>query len=172
MTKKKKKSLLSLSWLLAIIVLVTTADSVYGQSQLQQLQQQQLPNIATDGGLAVSINGHSFNAGDFIIINGTVANYTSPSVAIIQIIDPEGRQVEYEESQISVKDNKNQFSFIFQAGLVKQFDPNWMQISGEYKVIVTYQPPSLVTPERELVELHFSYINSTNNNTIVNGQEE
>ena len=51
---------------------------------------------------------------------------------------------------------------MFQAGLVRQFDPDhWMQISGEYKVIVTYQPPSLVTPGREQVELHFSYNNAT-----------
>jgi plastocyanin len=36
-----------------------------------------------------------------------------------------------------------------------------MQLSGEYKVIVTYQPPSLVIPESELVELYFNYSNRT-----------
>jgi hypothetical protein len=130
-------------------------------------QEQVLPNrIASDGGLSVSIAKNNYNAGEFVVINGTVANFTNPSVVTILVLDPKGRQVEVTESQISVQDHKNQFRYVFQAGLVRQFDPDyWMRDSGEYRVIVTYQPPSLVTPEIERVELHFNYNNATTTTT-------
>jgi plastocyanin len=57
---------------------------------------------------------------------------------------------------------KNEFRFTFQAGSVRQFDPDhWMKLSGYYNVTVTYQPPSLVTPEIERVNLSFNYNNAT-----------
>lgn len=68
-----------------------------------------------------------------------------------------------------MQDNKYKFSFVFQAGQIRQFEPdNPMLINGDYKVIVTYQPPSIGTPKRELVELHFNYNNSADANTITN----
>jgi hypothetical protein len=65
----------------------------------------------TDGGLSVSISNSSFDAGDQIIINGTVAEYTNPSVVKMQVRDPEGRQVENVDSQVYIRDNKNEFRF-------------------------------------------------------------
>jgi plastocyanin len=69
-----------------------------------------------------------------------------------------------------VLDGKNQFRFTFQAGSVRQFDPDhWMRDSGKYNVTVTYQPPSLVTPESERVDLFFNYSNATKNTNVTDG---
>ena len=96
--------------ILSLVIVLVGATTVPPPVEAQQQQQ---PSIATDGGLSASVAKDNYNAGDFVIINGTVAKYTHPSVVIIQVIDPKGRQVEYEESRISVRDNKTNFALRF-----------------------------------------------------------
>jgi YbbR domain-containing protein len=146
----------------AVLMLAIAAAAAASTSAQQQTNMTTTTTSATDGGLSVSISKNNYTAGEFIVINGTVAEYTDPSTATILVTDPEGRQVEHATARISAQDNKNQFRYVFQAGLVKQFDPDfWMKDSGEYEVTVTFQPPSLVTPEIERVKLYFNYSNVT-----------
>lgn len=135
--------------------IMTITIAAYGQ---QDQQQQDLPNRATEGGLSASIAKSDYKAGDTVVINGTVAKYTYSSFAVVEVVDPKGRMVEDGRPNLSPV---GEFRFSFTAGKLRQFDPNhWMLLSGEYKVIVRYTPPSIGTlPEREQVQLYFNYDN-------------
>jgi hypothetical protein len=79
--------LVTLATLFVVAPITTAVTLVEGQQQPSNTS-------GTDAGLSVSISNSSFNAGDQIVINGTVADYTNPSVVNVQVRDPEGRQVE------------------------------------------------------------------------------
>jgi|SRR5918999_751570 hypothetical protein len=140
------------------VLLITAQEEAYAQTTNDEGG-----GSASAGGLSASIAKSNYNAGDTVVINGTVAKYTPTSVVIIEVIDPKGRVVE--EGRPAASGGK--FRFTFTAGENVQFDPNhWMLLSGDYTVEVRYTPPSIGTsPAREQVELHFNYNNGAAANT-------
>jgi hypothetical protein len=157
-------------WIFGAMLVSSLSEVAYAQlsvatgalQQQMQQQQQSLPNITTDGGLSASVAKPNYNAGDTVVINGTVAKYnpTRPSFVVVEVMDPKERMVEDGRPSIS---GGGTFRFTFTAGENIPFEPNHcMLLSGEYKVIVRCTPPSIGTlPEREQVELGFYYNNGS-----------
>jgi hypothetical protein len=65
----------------------------------QQLEQ-------SDGGLTARLSAANFTYGDTITVNGTVRERGPNTAVTIDVIDPEGQTVEYEQARITA-DNSN-----------------------------------------------------------------
>ena len=150
--------------------LIVEVEGGVGEAYAQTRTTDEGGGSASAGGLSASIAKDNYNAGDTVVINGTVAEYTPTSIVIIEVIDPEERVVEEGRPHVS----GGKFRFTFTAGENVQFDPNhWMLLSGDYTVEVRYTPPSIGTsPAREQVELHFNYNNGATSTATPNANQE
>jgi plastocyanin len=147
--------------LVCIAALLFMAYAVTSSSSFAQ-QQQGEPQVGSDGGLTVTLNGDSFTTGDTIIVNGTVEEQDPHSYVSIEVYDPQRRTVERELVRVSAD---NAFTYSFVAGELAEFDPDfWMQTSGNYRMVVRYTPPGL-SFDREVVEFAFEYTATTSSTT-------
>jgi hypothetical protein len=140
--------------LTAIVAILISANVMVGTTQQGGEQQ-----VKSDGGLVATLNGDSFRRGDRIIVSGTVQERGVNSTVSIQIIDPESRFVERASAPVTAN---NEFTHRFVAGVEEEptflefFDIDEpMVTSGNYRMIVSYTPPS--TDRQQQVEFIFEY---------------
>ena len=151
-------SIPSIAPLLAVIILITSVAAfpitAYAQQQQQQAE-------SANGGLTATLNGDSFRPGDTILVNGTVEEQRQAgSYITIEVIDPQGKIVEYGSPPIT--EDNNTFTYRFIAGeqqqQQEQIDPNEPMItSGNYTMVVRYFPQPSDESVMDQVEFFFEY---------------
>ena len=127
-------------------------------SNAQQQQQQQAESA--NGGLTATLNGDSFAAGDTILVNGTVEEQQrqAGSYITIEVIDPQGKIVEYGSPPITANNNTFTYRFIAGEQQQEQIDPNEPMItSGNYTMVVRYFPQPSDESVMDQVEFFFEY---------------
>lgn len=141
----------------ALLFMAYALTSSSSSSSFAQ-QQQGEPQVGSDEGLTATLNGDSFTTGDTITVSGTVEERDPNSYVSIEVYDPQSRTVERELVHVS---GNNEFTYSSVAGELAEFDPDfWMQISGDYRMVVRYTPLGL-TLDREVVEFAFEYTATT-----------
>jgi plastocyanin len=105
----------------------TTSSLPQGQPQ-QQLEQ-------SVGGLTARLNADSFTTGDTITVNGTVRERGPYTAATIDVIDPQGKTVEFAQVRVTAD---NIFTYSFLAGQNEGFLGQRMVESGNYLMGVQF----------------------------------
>jgi hypothetical protein len=128
-----------------IAALVLSANIETGSAQQGE------PQVETEGGLTVTLNGDSFTTGDIITVIGSVEDRGPYSEALIHVIDPEGKTVELVHVKAVSAGEFTQFYHSFVAGEneVTPDDEDPLVISGNYQMVVQFG--------RESVEFIFGY---------------
>jgi hypothetical protein len=145
--------------LTAIAAILFSTNVAVGTTQQHEGEQQ----VASDGGLTVTLNGDSFGAGDIITVSGTVQGRGVNSSVSIEVIDPESKFVERGSAPVSA-DNVFTYSFVVDK-------PEWLVAEKEmvtgnyYRIVARYFPPG-DEPKIEEVELVFEYRPTTFQSTL------
>ena len=125
--------------LTAIAALLLSANIETGSAQHGE------PQVETEGGLTVTLNGDSFTTGDIITVIGSVEDRGPYSEALIHVIDPEGKTVELVHVTAVSAGEFTQFYHSFVAGEneVTPDDEEPMVISGNYQMVVQFGTESV-----------------------------
>lgn len=132
--RKRENLAVGLIVLSVFSLMITSVQVSYSQQQ-----------VASDGGLTVTLNGDTFRMGDEIVVSGTVEERDPDSNAVIYVTDPLSERVESGFPRITAD---NTFTYSFEAD---------MEEIGNYLVLVRYWLPG-DTLESEEVELIFEYV--------------
>jgi hypothetical protein len=120
--------------LTAIAVLVFSANIETGSAQQGE------PQVESDGGLTVTLNGDSFTTGDIVTVSGFIEVRGPYSEALIHVIDPEGKTVELVYVRTVAANEFTQFTHSFVAG-ENEAKPEYeepMVIGGNYQMVVQF----------------------------------
>jgi hypothetical protein len=125
--------------LTAIAALLFSANIETGSAQQGE------PQVETDGGLTVTLNGDSFTTGDIITVIGSIEVRGPYSEALIHVIDPEGKTVELVHVTVVSAGEFTQFYHSFVAGENEGTpdDEEPMVTSGSYQMVVQFGPESV-----------------------------
>jgi hypothetical protein len=146
---------------IALTLLASKFTIVNAQLPLEQQEQQQVLEGGGGGGglgLTAALNGESFTNEDTITVSGTVEEREPNSFVGIEVVDP---QSEIVERGVAAVAEDNTFTYSFVAGeQEEEFDIDEpMVASGNYRMVLTYFPPSDDPLDIERVQLVFEYDN-------------
>ena len=154
---------------IAVILLASNFTIVNAQLPLELQEQQRVLDgeVGPEPGpaLTATLNGESFTSGDTITVSGSVEEREPNSFVGIEVIDP---QSEIVERGVAAVAEDNTFTYSFVAGEQEEFDIDEpMVASGNYRMVLTYFPPSDDPLDIERVQLVFEY---DNNNDAATGE--